>query len=132
MNHLGFNKKLIPPASNCITEEEAKPGTNDHDGIEMTQEDYEQLLEKYEEIEDLTCAICIDRMRLGQTVIKTLCSGSNEVKHKNDVSHYFRDKQDLLSDNKDDDIVLQSHVLRGHKFHKGCFQKWLNMERERL
>lgn len=71
-------------------------------------------------------------MRIGQSIIKTLCGCSNELKHKSDVSHYFKDKQDALSDNNKDDLVLQSDLLKGHKFHKGCFQKWLNMERDRL
>ena len=29
---------------------------------EISQQDYELLLEKYEEVEDLTCAICFDKM----------------------------------------------------------------------
>lgn len=33
---------------------------------------------------------------------------------------------------QEDGIYLVNDLLKGHKFHKGCFQKWLNMERERL
>lgn len=58
----------------------------------MTQKEYEQLLEKYDEVEDLTCAICFDKMKVDQTVIRTLCSGSKEVMSKNDVQNYFKDQ----------------------------------------
>ena len=84
---------------------------------------FKNLLLKYEEVEELTCAICFDKMRVGQTIIKTFCGGSNELKHKSDVSHYFQEKQsELVSDIRDqDEMYLQSNLLKGHKFHKGCF-----------
>ena len=40
---------------------------------ELTREDYLALLETHEEIEDMSCPICLERMDLGQIIIRTRC-----------------------------------------------------------
>jgi len=64
--------------------------------IAMTREDYRQLLVDYEEIEDLTCPICMEKMELDQFVVKTMCGGgtSEAGRRAPDRSRHSRDGQD--------------------------------------
>ena len=101
----------------------------------MTREDYRQLLVDYEEIEDLTCPICMEKMELDQFVVKTMCGGgTGEVGGRApDRARHSRDGQDQSSDTTNEVIRhRQDNLLKGHKFHRICFQKWLNIERDRL
>ena len=101
----------------------------------MTREDYRQLLVDYEEIEDLTCPICMEKMELDQFVVKTMCGGgtSEADGHALDRARHSRDGQDQSSDTTNEIIrQRQENLLKGHKFHRICFQKWLNIERDRL
>jgi len=68
--------------------------------IAMTREDYRQLLVDYEEIEDLTCPICMDKMELDQFVVKTMCGGgtSEAGMRAPDRMRHSRDGQDHASD----------------------------------
>lgn len=40
---------------------------------ELTRENYMALLETHEEIEDMSCPICLERMDIGQIIIRTRC-----------------------------------------------------------
>ena len=125
-NNLSKIDKRITYSSSLINDAQSRAGTSGlpiSGEIQMTQHEYDQLLNKYDEIENLTCPICFDRISLGQTVIRTLCSGTVDEKKKSDVQQYFGDKQDMCSDIAPDDGVILSinDLLKGHKFHKGCF-----------
>lgn len=100
----------------------------------MTADDYEQLLEKYEEIEDLTCTICLEKMKLDEVIVRTLCSSSFKSRELKKVTQYFKDNQEPTSSKKvnDKDSLYVCDPLSGHKFHKSCFQQFMNAQRERL
>ena len=75
MGRLGYSHQTNRQISDSFIDEISKISLMDEE-IEMTAEDYDKLLEKYEEVEDLTCTICFDKMRLGDVIVRTLCSTS--------------------------------------------------------
>lgn len=41
--------------------------------LKNSEFDYKKCLVDHEEIEDLTCSICMEQMQWGQTIVKTNC-----------------------------------------------------------
>jgi hypothetical protein len=68
--------------------------------IETDIKDYEKKLKTHFEKEDMTCAICLDRMQIGSIIVVTNCLKMDEEVHEQ---------------------------LHGHKFHIICFKKWLSL-----
>ena len=62
MNKLSIIEDFDCKDKQTITSNNDAQSNADFEEISMTQAEYEQLLDKYEEIEDLTCAICFDKM----------------------------------------------------------------------
>ena len=63
-------------------------------------------------------------MTLGQTLIKTNCDKNEE----NIADKYFA-YSDVASPNQIGIEPPGEDPLKGHKFHKHCFQAWLNRAR---
>jgi hypothetical protein len=82
---------------------------------QLERQEYERLLEegdvltreKFEEIDEMNCIICLDKMLIGQTITKTKCGEQEYI--PNTSSALKKDKKS---------------ILEGHKFHKHCLKEW--------
>lgn len=54
---------------------------------EETKFDYRKLLADHDEIEDMTCSICMELMDVGQTIVKTNCQ--QQVVAQSDMNSIF-------------------------------------------
>lgn len=87
---------------------------------EETKFDYRRLLADHDEIEDMTCSICMELMDVGQTIVKTNCQ--QQVVAQSDMNSIFP------NDAADKEVAPQPRndtSLKGHKFHIDCFKCWL-------
>ena len=74
--------------------------------------------EKYDQIECLECAICMDEMADGEIVVKTFCGQNifnNKDKLKQSSNKALPDPSPLKSENES---RLEVNLLKGHIFHK--------------
>ena len=61
------------------------------------------MLKDFDEIEDMMCSICMDSMGIDEVIVKTKCG----------IDSLFPSEEPKV-------------LLKGHKFHKECFQRWLS------